>query len=201
MRYYQVCLLKDAGSPGPLRLIEYVNETLIPGLAASTTRYGVFHGLFGLASNEIYLVLSSDKPGISIKGQWDDQTFELIESIDLMPTVRPTDHSARHKEGIYVFRWFEILNKDVAEIAALSEEAWVTFEGGFDTEVQALFAENDHSETDPNQRGKMLLITWYRDLATWQDSRKPPAEARDNFLRRHQLTLEARPVATRLVTQ
>ena len=40
-----------------------------------------------------------------------------------------------------MFRWFSIDNKDVDEIARLSETAWQTFESGFDTEVQGLFAE------------------------------------------------------------
>ena len=199
MQYYQVNLLKDSNSPGAVELIEFLKDEFIPGLEAGITTFGIFHGLFGLASNEVYLVLSSEDPGINIDDRLSNSPYQLIETIPLIPTVRPTEHSPRTQQGIYVFRWFEVMNTNVAEIAELSEKAWVTFEGGFDTQVQALFAEPGFTEADSNSRGKMLLITWYRDLSIWQDSRQPPVEARENFLRRHQLTLEARPIATRLV--
>ena len=204
MQYYQVNLLKDLNSPGPARLIGYLKDELIPGLEAGVTTFGIFQGLFGLASNEVYLVLSSEDPGFKIADRISNDSCRLIETTPLIPTVRPTEHSPRSQEGIYVFRWFEVINKNVAEIAELSEKAWVTFEGGFDTQVQALFAEQrlaeqGFKEADASSKGKMLLITWYRDLSIWQESRQPPAEARENFLRRHALTLEARPIATRLV--
>jgi len=195
VQYYQVNLLKDAGSPGSAGLIEYVKNELVPGLEDGIVSFGVFQGLFGLASNEVYLVLSSENPDFTISDKLIGETCQLIDCTSFIPTVRPTDHSPRTRKGIYVFRWFEVMNKNVAEIAELSKKAWVTFEGGFDTQVQALFAEPDSSNTN---HGKMLLITWYRDLSIWQASRQPPVEARENFLRRHQLTLEARPIATRL---
>jgi len=44
----------------------------------------------------------------------------------------------------------------------------------------------------------MLLITWYKNLSAWEESRHPPKDARENFLRRHQLTLNAKPIATML---
>lgn len=154
--------------------------------------YGVFQGLFGLASNELYLVVSS----VTVISQQDlDSEFQIIESIDLIPTIRPTDHTRRTREGIYVFRWFDVMNKDVEEIAELSAKAWITFEEGFDTEVQCLFAEQNQE----SKQGKMLLITWYQNLSVWQESRQPPEDARENFMRRHRLTLQAKPIATRLV--
>lgn len=196
MHYYQVNLLKDANHPGPSHLIDYVHETLAPAFGKQgVTIFGVFQGLFGLDSNELYLVVSSEMEIRGIAEQVNSAGFQLVESIDLVPTERPTEHSTRKREGIYVFRWFDVLNKNVAEIAALSAKAWVTFEGGFDTQVQGLFAESDRSSTE----GKMLLITWYKDLAVWQESRQPPQEARENFIRRQALTLQAHPVATRLV--
>ena len=45
----------------------------------------------------------------------------------------------------------------------------------------------------------MLLVTWYANLTVWEQSRHPPPEAKENFLRRHKLTLSALPVATRLI--
>lgn len=193
MQFYQVNLLKDPARPDIRELLKCVRGKLIPDLESSgVTPYGVFQGLFGLASNELYLVVSSE---FSVDTQLDFAGgFQLIDSINLVPTKRPTDHTQRNREGIYVFRWFDVMNRDVQEIADLSAKAWVTFEQGFDTEVQCLFAQQDQG----TEQGKMLLITWYQNLSVWQESRHPSEEARENFTRRHQLTLQARPVATRL---
>jgi hypothetical protein len=196
MHYYQVNRLKDPDHPAPNSLVNYLRETLTPALAEQgLTVFGVFQGLFGLDSNELYLVVNSETEIGDISDQLNGTSFQLVNSTNLIPTERPTEHSARKQEGIYVFRWFDVLNNNVEEIARLSARAWVTFEGGFDTEVQGLFAEQDRQST----QGKMLLITWYKDLNVWQQSRQPPEEARENFLRRQALTLQAHPVATRLV--
>ena len=193
MQIYQVSLLKDPNHPGLNKLFEYVRGTLIPDLEKDDMlEYGVFQGLFGLASNELYLVMSSQR---SVSQRNIDGEFQVKECIDLVPTIRPTDHTRRTREGIYVFRWFDVMNKDVEEIAELSAKAWLTFEEGFDTEVQCLFAEQNRESA----QGKMLLITWYQDLSVWQESRQFPAEAREIFMRRHQLTLQAKPIATRLL--
>jgi len=193
MQIYQVSLLKDPNNPGLNKLLEYVRGTLIPDLEKDDMlEYGVFQGLFGLASNELYLVMSSQR---SVSQRNIDAKFQVKECIDLVPTIRPTDHTRRTREGIYVFRWFDVMNKDVGEIAELSAKAWLTFEEGFDTEVQCLFAEQNQESA----QGKMLLITWYQDLSVWQESRQPPTVAREYFMRRHQLTLQAKPIATRLL--
>ena len=84
--------------------------------------------------------------------------------------------------------------KDVDEIARLSDTAWNTFEGDFDTKVQGLFVQADRG---PDQ-GEMLLLTWYRNLTVWEESRLPSPEARANFMQRQKLVLEAKPIATRL---
>ena len=122
---------------------------------------------------------------------------------DSNPTVRPLEHVARTVPGIYVFRWFDVNQSDVEEIAALSKEAWNTFEAGFDTQVQGLFAEagmqQGLNEEQLGERETMLLVTWYRDLAVWQDSREPHPKARELFLKRHNLMKEAKPIATRLM--
>ena len=192
---YQVIRLKDPDSPGPLKLLEQLKQKVIPALAQQgISTFGVFQGLFGIASNELYLVVNSESDTAPINQQLSG--LKILATTDLVPTVRPLAHSPREKEGIYVFRWFKVFNKDVDEIASLSKQAWETFESGFDTEVQGLFAESDRT----NEQGEMLLITWYADLNAWQDSRAPAPEARENFMKRHQLTIEATPVATRLVS-
>lgn len=196
MTHYTVTLIKDRSRSNNLAAIKAIDDQVGPGLAQSgVTVFGTFAPLFGLASNELYLVTAAEQPhnpGEALSGTG----LDTLESIALVPTVRPVEHTPRNQPGIYVFRWFDVYNKDIDEIARLSNEAWTTFEGDFNTEVQGLFAEPDRS----SERGRMLLITQYKDLAVWEASRQPSAEARENFIRRAQLTIEARPIATRLVT-
>ncbi len=195
MRLYQVYLLKDPGQPNASALVNFTQGSLNLILKdRGYTCFGVFQGLFGLASNELYLVISTEDETMDVSQNVLAEGYEIRQRLELVPTVRPTHHEPREQPGIYVFRWFTVRLDDVTEIASLSAEAWKTFEGGFDTEVQALFVEQ---HPDP-ERGKMLLITWYRDLSVWQASRQPPAEALENFMKRQALTLEAFPVATRL---
>jgi hypothetical protein len=155
---------------------------------------------FGLTSNELYLMATREDKAPSSDGISSltklitDQNLNLRESYQLSPTVRPTEHATRTKAGIYVFRWFDVYNRDVDEIVKLSDEAWISFEGDFDSEVQGLFAENDRSR----EQGKMLLLTWYRDLSVWETSRKPSPEAKERFLKRHSLTIETTAIATQL---
>ncbi len=194
MHHYCLHLLKDPNRADATDLVRFLNGSARPALEKQgASVFGIFHGLFGLASNELYLVANSEDHQPDVTGLF--AGFSLLDSVQLVPTVRPTDHSPRQQPGLYVFRWFSVHTRDIDEIAALSDAAWKTFEGGFDTQVQGLFAEPDRSQ----EQGKMLLLTWYKNLTVWQDSRKPPPEATENFAKRHQLTLEARPVATRLV--
>lgn len=193
---YQLIKLKDKNSNGIQEALQKLHTSILPAAEKNGSRlWGIFFGLFGLATNELYLVTMSETGNDSLTNLIEDENLQLLQTFEFVPTVRPVQHEARSARGIYVFRWFDVNNSDVAEIARLSDEAWATFEEGFDTEVQGLFAEKEPS-TDV---GKMLLVTWYRDLTVWEESRKAPPEARDRFTRRHQLTIEAIPIATRLV--
>ena len=86
---------------------------------------------------------------------------------------------------------------DVDEIAELSRVAWESFEhvDAYSAEPQGLFCQADRSE----ERGRMLLVTWYDGLNSWQASRNHPAKARENFQRRQQLTNGTVAYATRLI--
>jgi hypothetical protein len=201
MTTYELLRIKDTNSNGILTMVKTINTRILPEAGRSGySLYGIFFGLFGLASNELYLMAmreedSSSQNGITpLTKLIPEHDFILRESYQLSPTVRPIEHTTRTKDGIYVFRWFNIFNRDVDEIVKLSDEAWVPFEGGFESEVQGLFSERDRSQ----ERGWMLLLTWYRNLSVWEASRRPPEEARERFLRRHKLTIEAIPIATRL---
>ena len=158
--------------------------------------WGVFHGLFGVGSNELIVVTYGDVAGVQDAVAGLDEVSRA-DTLLLEPTVRPTEDAPRAREGLYVFRFFEVEHKDVDEIAALSFEAWKDFETAdvYAAEPQGLFCEQDRSAPD----GRMLLCTWYDGLNSWQASRTPPGEARANFRRRQALTKGTVAYATRLL--
>lgn len=164
------------------------NVSLLKGLQ-NESGWGAFSGAFGIATNEMYWVTNEGVDNLAIQDR-------VIGRCDLTATVRPTDDKPLTKPGLYVFRWFEVDVQHTDEVVRLSNEAWQTFEGGFDTEVQGLFTTNGFKVggIEPS----MLLITWYRDLATWQESRAPDPKARKRFLARQALMKSALPIATRL---
>ena len=161
--------------------------------------WGAFHGLFGVGSNELIVVAVGDDDAV-------DASIETVRRLDvdhvdaliLKPTARPTSAEPLTREGLYVFRFLEVANADVDEIASLSAQAWRTFESPSDYRAQAqgLFCQRDRSDV----RGRMLLLTWYDGLNSWQTSRAPPADAAALFQRRRGLTSGTIAYATRLVT-
>lgn len=172
-------------------LSENEDELLKPAI-----RWGAFHGLFGLSSSELILVTTGDLKGIHSRLANTDEV-ERVRTLALEPTARPTDEEPRTREGLYVFRFFDVMNKDVEQIAQLSKDAWVHFENTdrYQAIPQALFCEANRLR----ERGKMLLVTWYDGLNSWQESRRPPPEAAENFRQRGDLTLGTRAFATRLI--
>lgn len=196
MQTYHLTHVADPGSNSPRAALGKITEVIIPSLVSDGHRpWGIFAGLFGLATNELYLVTASDAESGVPAALIDDAGLHINARIDLVPTARPTAFTPPSTPGIYVFRWFDVKNKDVDEIAEISRKAWVSFEGGFDSRIQGLFAESNRSSPE----GKMILVTWYRNLTVWEESRRPSEEATQLFTRRHELTLRATPVATRLI--
>ncbi len=161
--------------------------------------WGTFHGLFGIASNELVAVTVGGDEAVaaSIDTLSELDAVDSVASLTLVPTVRPKDARPLTREGLYVFRFFEVAHRDVEEIAALSAEAWKTFENvdAYRAEPQGLFCQRDRSA----ERGRMLLLTWYDGLNSWQASRQSPPPARENFGKRHALTTGTIAYATRLV--
>ena len=160
--------------------------------------WGAFAGLFGLASNELFLMSVGDVTGL------DGRLLALdpvaaAETLPLEATVRPSSDSPAplERKGLYVFRFFEVANRDVEEIAAMSRQAWESFEDTSDyaAEPRGLFCQSDRTQ----ERGRMLLLTWYDGFESWTTSRKPDERARDIFVRRHQMTRGTIAYATRLV--
>ena len=161
--------------------------------------WGTFQGLFGVGSNELIAVTVGDDNAVNASIET-ARGLDLahVDALMLKPTARPTSTAPLTREGLYVFRFLHVANADIDEIAALSAEAWRSFESPSDyqAEAQALFRQHDRSIV----RGRMLLLTWYDGLNSWQASRQPPAEAESLFQRRRRLTASSIAYATRLIT-
>lgn len=162
---------------------------------APASLWGCFSGVFGVGSNELVIASSGDVTSVT------DNILALeavasAETLILEPTLRPSDLSPLSRQGLYVFRFFDVAHKDVDEIVELSRVAWETFDTSSDYEPEGLFRQADRS----NPRGRMLLLTWYQGLAAWQASRTEfPPVARENFQRREALTAGTIAYATRLI--
>jgi hypothetical protein len=181
------------------RLLTPLRERSVPAIeAAGGGAWGIFTGLLGLDTRELYLVTSwapGTSPSAAVTSAMPVEA-RIVQERTMVPTVRPLTPAPMTRAGVYVFRWFEVNNRDIREIAALSREAWETFENttAYEAEPQALLRDADASA----DRGTMLLVTWYEGLRSWELSRTPAPEARANFVKRAQLTLSALPIATRL---
>ncbi len=164
---------------------------------AGITPWGFWEGLFGVASNELIVVAAAagDQPQAVFTDPLN--SLEVLDVLVLTPTVRPLGTAPCEKPGLYVFRFFDVDNESVEQIAALSSTAWNTFENteSYEAEPQGLFAQQDQTAV----KGRMLLVTWYDGLDSWQTSRRPDPAAMENFLQRRALTHGTRALATRLV--
>lgn len=177
------------------RVYDQLRDDAYAHLAPASV-WGAFGGLFGVGSNELIVVTYGEVAQVdSAIAGLDD--VASVETLLLEPTVRPTEHAPRSREGLYVFRFFDVLHKDVDEIAGLSFEAWKDFENGDDYSAipQGLFRQADVSA----DAGRMLLCTWYDGLNSWQASRTPPGGAGERFRRRHAMTRGTIAYATRLL--
>jgi len=182
-------------------LFEHVRSVAAPALTREgISRWGAFAGLFGIGSNEI-VWLTSSAPAVdhaaALRAQLARAPGAIVEQHVLRPTVRPRETTPLTRPGLYVFRFFDVRNADVDEIARLSFEAWTTFEASdaYRAEPQGLFCQRDTNAPT----GVMLLCTWYDGLESWQTSRSPAPAATENFRRRHQLTAGTIAYATRLI--
>lgn len=68
--------------------------------------------------------------------------------------------------GIVTHRWFILPPQHVAEMVAITTEAWQGFEG--DTGSEPLGLWQDRAEGEP---AHVLLMTWYPSLSHWEQSR------------------------------
>ncbi len=162
--------------------------------------WGVWEGLFGVASNELIVIAAAagERAEEEFIEPLSGQPHTLQDVRLLVPTVRPDGTAPCELPGLYVFRFFDVDTADMDEVAGLSRQAWETFENSdaYRSQPQGLFRPADRSVTS----GRMLLVTWYDGLDSWQTSRRPAPEAMENFQRRRMLTRGTVALATRLVT-
>ncbi len=201
-RVFLLARLRSQGR-GWLELRKQLAMETLPRLTPADVRlWGAWFGLFGLHSNELLVLTSWPEDAVGASGQFIDalpSNTEVVDVLELVATVRPLDDEEQTRDGLYVFRFFDVLQRDVEEIAVLSAQGWTTFENtdAYATSPRALFCQRDRSET----RGRMLLLTWYDGLESWQLSRGPAPGApggNPNFRRRAELTSDTVAYATRL---
>jgi hypothetical protein len=68
--------------------------------------------------------------------------------------------------GIVTHRWFILPSADVAEMVAITTEAWNGFEGDTGSEPLGLWLDREQREP-----AHVLLMTWYPSLSHWEQSR------------------------------
>ena len=180
-------------------LLDELRSRVLPAWRESAISvWGVWRGLFGVASNELLVVTEAQGAA-----ELEDFTqalsgIEIHNSMLLAATARPDAGTRCVEPGLYVFRFFDVSAIDVDEVVRLSVQAWNTFENSNDyrAQPQGLFRPID----PPGDPGRMLLVTWYDGLDSWQVSRQPAPEATENFLRRRELTQGTLALATTLVS-
>ena len=150
------------------------------GLGALRDELGPVWGLFapqiGAASETVEVIVAGELPSVA------SSTVEVAHP--LVATVRPTDTTPLTDDGVFALRWFRIVADDWPEFLALSEGAWPGFEGANEgVRIHGFFRTPD----DPT---RVLLVTRYPSLASWETSRNAPDDAGGaNFRRRHELTV------------
>ena len=165
--------------------------------------WGIWEGLFGVPGNELLVVATAvgerTAADFSAALTGSRRSVTVEDQLLMVPTVRPAPEGfePRSRPGLYVFRFFRVVDEDVDEIAALSKHAWETFENStaYAAEPQALF----RPCAGEGGEGRMLLVTWYDGFQSWETSRRPAPEAMANFRQRRKLTRGTLALATRLL--
>jgi heme-degrading monooxygenase HmoA len=154
--------------------------------AAGPALFGVWRGQIGLEANEgIAMTAWADEEALaagarSLAKVFADARESHAERV--VATLRPDAPTPPERSGVYAFRFFELADSDWDEFASLSERAWPGFESGFDAKICGFFRSLDVAPP----AARVLLVTRYASLATWEASRADVS--RDEFQRRHKLT-------------
>ncbi len=194
---YAFMHLRHAGDPDGLRHV--LRENVLAGWrAAGIVPWGIWGGLFGVASDEQIVVAAAhgDVSEAAFAAPVEATALEVRRFALLEPTARPLARAPRERPGLYVFRFFTVLPESIDEFVDLSTAAWTTFENAADyaAEPQGLFRPKRAAAAAQD----MLLVTWYDSLTSWATSREPDPAARERFARRRELTSSTVAYATRL---
>ena len=66
---YELYKVKDVNTNSILNMVKTINTRILPeGGRSGYSLYGIFFGLFGLASNELYLMAMREDDGPSTEG-------------------------------------------------------------------------------------------------------------------------------------
>lgn len=201
-RIFLFAHLRAAGGGGWQALDTQLRQVLAGWPQAGLV--GSFMGLFGVSNQELFLLLSLPDQGeapASVEAELHRRLppgVALLDTVPLKATVRPANDAPLTRSGVYVFRFFDVAAGDVDQVVSLSDTAWHSFERGDDygyrSEPMGLFRFADARA----ERGRMLLLTWYDGMASWERSRTPHPDATANFRRRAALSRSAIAFATRL---
>lgn len=176
----------DAATPGAssAAIRAFAQSVKSIGALALARQDGVLIGLWraqlGFAANEVTTLTAFADPGRADDAALFEASIAMVADSQverLRATARPRDLEARPAPGgIVVHRWFHVDAPKVARFAALSAEAWETFEQRFEAKVYGLFEAEASEEDRARDRRRLLLLTWYADHGAWEASRD---EARD----------------------
>jgi hypothetical protein len=138
-------------------------------------------------------------------GWWDDEVTVLASwpdgrgvvdvaagtAVPLVASARPTAIAPLDAGGVFAHRWFHIASESWGEFLDLSTGAWPAFESAYGATIEGFL----RAEDSPAGTDRVLLITRYPSLASWETSRgvlRDPSgdvqEAGRRFLRRRELT-------------
>jgi hypothetical protein len=175
-------------------------------LAASRgTLFGLWRGEIGMHTDEGVMMSAWPADATPDHNALDGIGGVIESSVErVVATVRPLDATPPTDDGIYAHRWFDLADKDWPEFLEHSLHAWPAFEETFDgTRIIGFWRSRDAEAG----RARVLLVTRYASLATWERSRpyapksvEGMEEARARFLRRADLTDRTIVRITRLVT-
>ena len=187
------------------RVLEFADQNLKTKLGqvresfsahTSTTLWGLWQGVFGLAANQLIAVSAHAE----LDDNWQPpERCEVVTQWVVKPTARPQTLAPLTRAGVYVFRDFWLPYEHLEEAVMLSSEAWQTFETAeaFATEPLGLFA--PAQELPASQECQLHLLTWYPNFTSWETSRQPDPAAVQRFISRRKLTRTTHAVATRLL--
>lgn len=180
----------ERGRPAWTAFTAHLVDVAAPAIAASGGAVlGLFQGQLGFSSNEAVLLLRWPAAGRDRLRELDRAPGVLTMHPEmLVPTVRPGDQDVLKDGGIYVHRWFTVDADQVDDFVALSNRAWTSFEGTYQTQIFGLFTAERTAQDLREGSGRLLLLTYYASHGVWEESRVQTRDPKGLFVQRHALT-------------